>query len=587
MAAARHGCRYTNAWKCWSKRRSERASVSYTDAQRVSLAGLFVGPPHWRIVGFQPELMIQDTEMTRAVAAIPQRSERQQDPEKLVVAFVDVGILSQIDNNNNQILYGRRGTGKTHVLRVLGSKLSASGRPNIVAYIDARTLGSTAQFSDETVPMSTRCTSLFRDFLGEIHNALLDFVVTLPTDVADSALENLSELGRLVTEPFLTVSLDKAADKETLQASSSRGASASVQANAAQASLNASVSAQRSAISEKTTEFSVRNEDKLIFPAVSARLKTILTQCRAQLYILVDEWSSLPNAVQPFLAEFFKRSFLPLPQITVKIASLEHRSTFRSESKIGQIGFELGADISAGIDIDDYYVFDRNPERITEAFGDMLVGHIRNELPPDALSTKFGISNGKELASKLFTERVVFQELVRASEGVARDLINIFTMAFFLAHRKGREKVERGFVLEAARQWFEQDKAGNLDSQLQAVLRRITDEVIGKRRARSFLLLRELGDHPVVQRLVDLRVLHLVRRGYADKDKPGVRYNIYSLDYGTYVDLMNTSKRPDLGFEVAAENGHGEDFVVPFDDKRSIRRINLTREILEEPPTRE
>jgi hypothetical protein len=50
--------------------------------------------------------------------------------------------------------------------------------------------------------------------------------------------------------------------------------------------------------------------------------------------------------------------------------------------------------------------------------------------------------------------------------------------------------------------------------------------------------------------LFDLRVLHLVQRGYADKDKPGVRYNIYTLDYGTYVDLMNTTRRPEMGFEI-------------------------------------
>ena len=68
-------------------------------------------------------------------------------------------------------------------------------------------------------------------------------------------------------------------------------------------------------------------------------------------------------------------------------------------------------------------------------------------------------------------------------------------------------------------------------------------------------------------------------RRYADKDKPGVRYNIYSLDYGTYVDLMNTSKKPDLGFTVS-ESERPEDFVVPFDDKRSIRRIILPESIL-------
>ena len=130
-----------------------------------------------------------------------------------------------------------------------------------------------------------------------------------------------------------------------------------------------------------------------------------------------------------------------------------------------------------------------------------------------------------------------------------------------------------------------QDKERNLTEELRGVLRRITDEVIGKRRARSFLLSRELAAHPVIHKLFDLRVLHLVQRGYADKDRPGVRYNIYTLDYGTYVDLMNTSRKPEVGFE--SLDGDQPDYVVPFDDKRSIRRIILTADILNAAPERQ
>lgn len=523
--------------------------------------------------------MIQDAELTKAVAAITQRSERQQDAQKLVGAFVDVGILPQLENANNQIIFGRRGTGKTHVLRVLGSRLASNG--GIVSYIDARMLGSTTQFSDPSVPLPTRCTALFRDFLAEIHNALLDFIVTLPSESADRPLEELNELGNVATEPFSTAVMESATNRNLSQNSSQSSFEASAGLSPSpQVKLMLRSGSARNAETEQLAQYSVKIEDKIVFPAVSSRLKSILTQCQAQLFLLVDEWSSLPTDVQPYLAEFFKHAFLALPQVTIKIASLEHRSVFRLGRPSGAVGFELGADISAGMDIDDYYVFDRNPDKITEAFGDMLVRHIRNELPDGFLKDELGIGTGQELASKLFTERAVFQELVRASEGVARDLINIFTLAYFSAHRKGKEKIERGVVLESARQWFEQDKAGNLDEHLQAVLRRITDEVIGKRRARSFLLPRELGDHPVVQKLFDLRVLHLVRRGYADKDRPGVRYNIYSLDYGTFVDLMYTSKKPELGFE-AEENRSPDDFIVPFDDKRSI---NLTADILSDSP---
>jgi hypothetical protein len=116
-----------------------------------------------------------------------------------------------------------------------------------------------------------------------------------------------------------------------------------------------------------------------------------------------------------------------------------------------------------------------------------------------------------------------------------------------------------------------------LDERLQGVLRRIVDEVIGKRRARSFMLPRELEKHPIIQRLFDARVLHHMQRGYADKDNPGVRYNIYAIDYGAYVDLLGTSRAPELEME----QGGGADMVVPFDDKRSIRRIVLSKETLE------
>jgi hypothetical protein len=57
--------------------------------------------------------------------------------------------------------------------------------------------------------------------------------------------------------------------------------------------------------------------------------------------------------------------------------------------------------------------------------------------------------------------------------------------------------------------------------------------VIGKRCARSFLLPRELGDHPIVQKLFDLRVLHLVPRAMPIRIDPATDIIFYSLDYGT------------------------------------------------------
>jgi ABC-type Na+ transport system ATPase subunit NatA len=155
--------------------------------------------------------MIQDPLLTKAVAGIPQRSEKQSDIQKLVGAFVDVGILPQVDSVNSQIIYGRRGTGKTHVLRVLESELRKRSGTAVI-YIDARTLGSTSQFGDSSSPISTRCMALFRDILGEVYNGLLAFIVDSAPAGAEKALEELDGFGRASTEPFTAVSPGQGAE---------------------------------------------------------------------------------------------------------------------------------------------------------------------------------------------------------------------------------------------------------------------------------------------------------------------------------------------------------------------------------------
>jgi hypothetical protein len=323
-------------------------------------------------------------------------------------------------------------------------------------------------------------------------------------------------------------------------------------------------------------KFAVTEVDKVAFPDLSQALRRVLDHADIDLYILLDEWSSLPQDIQPYLAEFLKRRILPVNRATVKIAALEQRSVFIQKNK-ESIGMEVGADVALSQDLDDSYVFDRNPERITDLYSKIIFRHLQTELAEGYLETRFDIRSGQDLIAKMFTERKTFMELARAAEGVVRDLVCIFSSSYFHAQKRSRATIDKAAVIEAARQWFEQDKMNSLDEHMQRVLRRLIDEVIGQRKARSFLIPRELSQHEMIQKLIDARVLHLMQRGYADKDNPGVRYNIYSLDYGTYVDLIDTSKQPDLELATTPQG----DVVVPFDDKRSIRRIVLRQEVLE------
>jgi hypothetical protein len=507
-----------------------------------------------------------------------QRSERQTDITKLVNTYVDVGLLPQLRNRNHQIFYGRRGTGKTHVMKVLETAFLEDSNLTVV-YIDCRTLGSTSQFSDQTLPIGRRCLALFRDFLLAIHHALLEHIVEYPSAQANDAWEAAVRLESIVTEPLTKLRANRVETEAIDERSTQAGVNGTIALSPkgmAEVKLGTNVCSTHARNDRQNTEYTVETEDKIIFPELYRHLRDVLKFAETNIVILVDEWSSLPADVQPYLAEFLKRGVLPLKEATMKISALEYRCKFSNHTPNGLIGFELGADIATAPDLDDYYVFDRNPNQITDVYADMLFRHLTSELEEDYLQKTFNVSSGRQLASRLFTERATCAELSRACEGVVRDLINIFTKAFFDSQRRGRDSIDKLSIVDSARQWFEQDKAQYLDDELQGVLRKIVDDVIGKRRARSFLLPRELERHPIVQRLFDARVIHPMQRGYADKDNPGVRYNIYSIDYGTYVDLLGTSKEPELDLIERDE----PDIVVPFDDKRSIRRIVLHREVL-------
>ncbi|WP_100814360.1 type IV secretion system DNA-binding domain-containing protein [Microbacterium lacus] len=50
--------------------------------------------------------------------------------------FVDSGIIDVLDSVDHQVLYGRRGTGKTHAFSFLGSEIRTRG--DIALYVDLR-----------------------------------------------------------------------------------------------------------------------------------------------------------------------------------------------------------------------------------------------------------------------------------------------------------------------------------------------------------------------------------------------------------------------------------------------------------------
>src|SRR5437879_2108027 len=108
------------------------------------------------------ETIVADPIMGRAVSSIVPNAEQQSDSQILEQTFVDIGVLAQLDNPNNQILFGRRGTGKSHLLRLLAARRNQTFTEAAV-YLDLRLLGSAQLMTNSDRPLTVRCVSVFRD----------------------------------------------------------------------------------------------------------------------------------------------------------------------------------------------------------------------------------------------------------------------------------------------------------------------------------------------------------------------------------------------------------------------------------------
>jgi hypothetical protein len=530
--------------------------------------------------------------LNRALLRLPKRAE-QHDPRKLVETFVDVGALfTMLSSVDHQVIYGRRGTGKTHAMSFLADEVHRAG--DLAISVDMRTIGSTGGiYSDTSLPITERGTRLLLDTLVALHDGLVDYTLGLEDEATDTT-ETLAHLDRLADEIADSVKIVgdvSVTSVEQIQSVRESSSKASVSlASAPTLAVEAGATTEDQERRGESVSRAGPERHRVHFGAVGTLLRRIIDSLPiARLWILVDEWSSTPLDLQALLADLIRRSLFPIANATVKIAAIEQRSEFRISLPNGDhLGIELGADTAADLDLDDFMVFGNNAEKAMDFFARLLHKHVAAAFSVEGKGEE-GPSSHRQLIQRAFTQTNAFEEYVRAAEGVPRDAINIIAIA---AHRADDSQISISHVRSAARDWYQRDKESAVSANPDAydLLHWIIAEVLGNRQAKAFML--KQGDdrrHPLIRELYDARVLHLIRRGIAARDRPGVRFNGWGLDYGCYVDLITTVKAPKGLFTVELE-GEAQDEVfiqVPTDDYRSIRKAILDLNEFDRRPPRQ
>ena len=139
-------------------------------------------------------------------------------------------------------------------------------------------------------------------------------------------------------------------------------------------------------------------------------------------------------------------------------------------------------------------------------------------------------------------EEEAFMTLTQASEGVIRDLINIFIIAFSRLQKlktyQSRTKISKEVIYEATKQWFDRDKLQGLNDILQEKYFKIIKLAVTKNKSRYFLLHKSVKNTEILEQLIDLRVIHHVSSSFMSLYNDAEIYKVFNIDFGSYASLM-------------------------------------------------
>jgi hypothetical protein len=380
-----------------------------------------------------------------------------------VKVFADNKQLQQIDNCNWQVLFGRRGTGKTTLLATYANYIAsqfdktkrASIELNVTDFLSVLDSTSLDSISDTAVAqiyfadfLEKLCMHLFNVFSGDNQQSKFYKLFQL-----SDKKEYIQDLVLALVESTKTPSPTEIGGKRqttrthTAQTSVGRQTRAGVSLGGnlsekqARLNLEASLGSSREANSKSEIQLNDAiglTNFKFNYYKTREIMVTILNALEiSQLFIIIDEWSELDRSatrnIQPFFAELLKKVFWNNKHFVLKLGAVRNQTKLNTKVKAsGPVGLELGADIFE-ISLDDVYT---SPAMNKLKFYEELLFKHLSFCNPDLQEFQekeeldfYGTKRTRPVETfitYLFKSRAEFETLIDGAGGLPRDFVEIF-----------------------------------------------------------------------------------------------------------------------------------------------------------------
>lgn len=466
-----------------------------------------------------------------------------------VIRFIEPasGTLDRAKARQHHLVFGRRGSGKSSLMRKAAADLTVDRRP--IAFVDLesfkghaypdvllsvliKTFGEFAQWLNTAATASANKTSFWNKLFGKkpTRPAFKKVEAKKLADALQSSVAELRDL--LFSEDGLSVET-KDTSKHTKSDSQKAGVDIEVTnvLNLGTSAGNTNSSAQGRDLTKKYTLDKMGHLHRHILDYQQLFLE-MHTLSGGDAYLFLDDFYHIRKKDQAQVIDYFHRIGKG-NHLWIKIGTIRHRSRWYVNGD-PPVGAKIGDDIGE-IDLDQTLERYSN----TKTFLGKILNTFLNESGVAARDT--------------FLSDGALNRLVLASGGVTRDFLGILRKSILIA--RGRGDTSRGPKVGAedvngAAGEYDSSKREELSrdtldesQKLEEELSKIVDFVKNHSNANVFLMDKSLPDDEIapVEELVDLRLIHRVKASVTVGDRPGKKFEAFMLDVSQYT--LNRKKR--------------------------------------------
>lgn len=482
--------------------------------------------------------------------------------------YVDFSMLDELHNNSNQLVIGRRGTGKTHLLGAFNELIrdeSPSELSVMISIMEACPITPPGHDTESKDFSRKRLAKAkYEGFLRVFFDKLLIVCDRRIKELLTAGLDRskFDEANVLLTRLLEEIELGsahrtKATFKEhaTEKTTAERNLSGKLAINLGGTGQKLALEggAGRGQKDDTATERSTDIEGLLSVDLYEIRklVHTLLDTIGIEtLYILIDEWMELeketPSDIQPIFAQYLKTTFFNSGKVAVKIASVWHQTTLYDKDDLEKShGIQLKHDIIPSIDLDTAFITTNDEVR---QFCKSLLFKRLSYICEDIKCLEMADGEIDDIfVTELFDNEDNFKAFITATHGIPRDIMQLFQKCSLKIKRNFEKRcISHKLVFTIAKETYNKIKRKNIDptSSSQALLSAINKhmETVG---SRIFLVENsKSGKSRALRKLVDEELVHQVPSSVTPR---AIRdtHKVYMVDFGNYVDWI-TTKSTDL-----------------------------------------